>query len=102
MKGPYVIHIRKQFLLFAILISILAAGTYSCQLDKTDKPDKETSSAGTKLESNVAEMISSMNLYTFNDIVKAPDFELLSVKGEKVSLGQHRGTVILLSFWTTW
>jgi hypothetical protein len=102
MKGSYVIQIRKQFSLLVIVISILAAGTYSCQMDKTGKPDNETSSAGTKLESNIADMISSMNLYTFNDIVKAPDFELLSVKGEKVSLGQHRGKVVLLSFWTTW
>ena len=96
------IQIRKQFSLLVIVISILAASTYSCQMDKTDKPDKETSSAGTKLEPNIADMISSMNLYIFDDIVKAPDFELLSLKGEKVSLGQHRGKVVLLSFWATW
>ena len=102
MKGPYVIHIRKQFLFFAILISILAAGTYACQMDKTDKPGKGTSSPGTKLDSSVAVMIESMNLYAFNEVVNAPDFELMSASGEKVSLGQHRGKVILLSFWTTW
>ena len=96
------IHIRKRLLFFAIVISILAAGTYSCQMDKTDKPDKDTSSAETKLDPNIADMVSSMNLYTFKDIVKAPDFELQSVKGEKVSLGQHRGKVVLLSFWATW
>ena len=93
---------RKHFLFIAIIISILAAGTYSCQMDKTDKPDKETSSSEIKLESNVADLISSMNLYTFKEIVKAPDFELMSVKGDKVSLSQHRGKVILLSFWATW
>jgi hypothetical protein len=97
-----VIHIRKQFLFFAIIISILSAGTYSCQMDKTDKPDKEISSSGIKLESNIADMISSMNLYKFNEIVKAPDFELMSIKDDKVSLSQHRGKVILLSFWATW
>ncbi len=102
MKGPYVIHIRKQFLFFAIVISIMAAGTYSCQIDKADIPDKDTSSAGSKLESSIADMIASMNLYAFNEIVKAPDFELMSVKDEKVSLGQHRGKVVLLTFWTTW
>ena len=96
------IQIRKHFLFFTIIISMLAAATYSCQMDKTDKPDTQTSSSGTKLNSNVADMVSSMNLYAFDDIVKAPDFELLSLKGEKVSLGQHRGKVVLLSFWATW
>ena len=101
MKGLYVIYFRKQFIFFAIMC-ILAAGAYSCQMDRTDKPDKDASSAGTKLDSNVADMVASMNLYAFNEVVKAPDFELMSVKGEKVSLGQHRGKVVLLTFWTTW
>lgn len=96
------IQIKKRFLFFAIIMSILAAGTYSCQMDKTDKPVKESSSTGTKLESNIAEMVASMNLYAFNEVVNAPDFELESVTGEKVSLGQHRGKVVLLSFWATW
>ena len=96
------IHFMKQFLFFAIFISIMAVGIYSCQIDKTDKPGKDTSSAGPKLDSNIADLIASMNLYAFNEIVKAPDFELMSVKGEKVSLGQHRGKVVLLTFWTTW
>ncbi len=96
------IHIRKQFLFFAFLICILTAGTFACQMDKTDKPGKDTSSPGTKLDSSVAGLIESMSLYEFNEIVNAPDFELLSTAGEKVSLGQHRGKVILLSFWTTW
>jgi cytochrome oxidase Cu insertion factor (SCO1/SenC/PrrC family) len=102
MKGFYVILIMKRFLFFAIVIFILAAGTYSCQMDKTDKPGKNASSTGPALESNIADMVASMNLYAFNEIVKAPDFELLSVKDEKVSLGQHRGKVVLLTFWTTW
>jgi cytochrome oxidase Cu insertion factor (SCO1/SenC/PrrC family) len=102
MKGPYVIQIRKQFIFFAIIISILAAGTYACQMDRTDKPDKDTSSPGTKPDSSIAGMIESMSLYAFNEVVNAPDFELISTAGEKVSLGQHRGKVILLSFWTTW
>ena len=96
------IQIRKQFLFFAIVISILTAGTYACQMDKTDKPEKEAASSGTRLDSDLADMVASMNLYSFNEVVNAPDFELMSVNGEKVSLGQHRGKVILLSFWTTW
>jgi cytochrome oxidase Cu insertion factor (SCO1/SenC/PrrC family) len=100
-KGLHVIQIRKHVLFFAILISVLAGGTYSCQTDKTEKADR-SASAETGLEPNIADMVTSMNLYAFNEIVKAPDFELMSVKGERVSLSQHRGQVILLSFWATW
>ena len=96
------IYFKKQFIFFAIIMCVLAACTYSCQIDKTDIPDKDTSTTGTKLDGNIADMIASMSLYAFNEIVKAPDFELMSVKGEKVSLGQHRGKVVLLTFWTTW
>jgi peroxiredoxin len=32
----------------------------------------------------------------------APDFELLNAAGEKVKLGDHKGKIIILVFWTTW
>ncbi|MBI4849057.1 MAG: redoxin domain-containing protein [Nitrospirae bacterium] len=44
----------------------------------------------------------SMNMKPFAKPVMAEDFELTSVKGEKVRLSQYRGKVVLLSFWTTW
>ena len=33
---------------------------------------------------------------------KAPDFELLNLKGEKVKLSDYRGKKIMLNFWATW
>ncbi|MBI5058001.1 MAG: redoxin domain-containing protein [Nitrospirae bacterium] len=44
----------------------------------------------------------AMNMNPFAKPVMAEDFELTSVKGEKVRLSQYRGKVVLLSFWTTW
>ncbi|MBF0275699.1 MAG: TlpA family protein disulfide reductase [Nitrospinae bacterium] len=32
----------------------------------------------------------------------APDFTLYNLKGEKVSLSQLRGNIVLLHFWATW
>jgi hypothetical protein len=32
----------------------------------------------------------------------APDFELVSLDGDKVSLSDLRGQVVQLNFWTTW
>ncbi len=33
---------------------------------------------------------------------KAPDFSLENLKGEKVTLKEYRGKVVLLDFWATW
>ena len=33
---------------------------------------------------------------------KAPDFALVNLKGEKVSLGDLKGKVVVLDFWATW
>lgn len=32
----------------------------------------------------------------------APDFELPDLKGERVSLSEYRGRIVLLNFWATW
>ena len=34
--------------------------------------------------------------------IEAPDFTLLDLEGNKVSLSDYRGKVVLLYFWATW
>ncbi len=34
--------------------------------------------------------------------VKAPDFTLVSLEGDRITLSDLRGSVILLNFWATW
>ena len=34
--------------------------------------------------------------------VKAPDFTLVSLEGDRITLSDLRGNVILLNFWATW
>ncbi|RSK49653.1 redoxin domain-containing protein, partial [Bacillus canaveralius] len=34
--------------------------------------------------------------------VKAPDFELTALTGEKVQLSDYKGKKVMLNFWATW
>ncbi|MZG29473.1 MAG: TlpA family protein disulfide reductase [Nitrospinae bacterium] len=36
------------------------------------------------------------------EFIPAPDFTLKSLKGEEISLSQHRGKYVLVNFWATW
>lgn len=40
--------------------------------------------------------------HTLTSLKKAPDFELLSLDGEKHSLKENYGKVVVLDFWATW
>ncbi len=63
--------------------------------------DPETTQDGTS-ETNMTALMKSMNIQLLPEPVTAPDFSLFSMAGEKVKLSEHRGKVVLLSFWTTW
>ncbi len=85
-----------------ILLALLVPGMTACQKDNsesspvTDKPATKSDS------SNVAGLLAAMNMHYFDEPIKAPEFELQSVKGSSVSLSQYKGNVVLLSFWATW
>lgn len=44
----------------------------------------------------------SKNNVVDNDGTKAPDFTLVSTSGEKISLSNYAGKVVVLDFWATW
>ncbi len=87
------------------LAVILIAGLISCQKDKpasevTNTPSE--ASVDKPTASEITELMAALNLHQFKEPVQAPDFELTSVTGKKVSLSQYRGNVVLLTFWATW
>jgi peroxiredoxin/urease beta subunit len=42
------------------------------------------------------------SLVRFSPGVKAPEFELINIKGEKISLEKYKGKFVYLTFWATW
>jgi cytochrome oxidase Cu insertion factor (SCO1/SenC/PrrC family) len=85
---------NKKIYFSVLMICFLALILFACTKDKTGEQ--------TKGNSAIADLMASMNIQHNTKSASAPDFELLSVKGERVSLSQYRGKVVLLSFWATW
>lgn len=93
--------IEKKRIVCSILL--LVAIIFACTgNDQSESSDTTAGSGKADLKKNTADMLASLNMYSFKESVQAPDFELLSVKGKKISLNQYRGSVVLLSFWATW
>lgn len=77
-----------------VMICFLVLVLFACTKDKTGEQ--------TKGDSTVGDLMASMSIQQITKPVSAPDFELLSVNGERVGLSQYRGKVVLLNFWATW
>ncbi|WP_294350977.1 redoxin domain-containing protein [uncultured Sphingobacterium sp.] len=59
--------------------------------------ERFNASLKTELTQNIRNHIKEMAVFK-----PAPDFELLNMKGEKVSLSSLKGKVVVLDFWATW
>ena len=92
---------KKPFYIFTFILFLLFTGVYACQKDQSgslnENPDGEPQTV-----SEIPGLLASMSMSRFKNPMKAPDFELTSLDGRKISLEKYRGKVVLLSFWTTW
>lgn len=91
----------KIFIFIIILLSLIAALFIKLKADKksTGPPGISDSQSAS---SSIPDMLASLNIKGFNETEKAPEFELTSLEGEKISLSQFRGKAVMLSFWSTW
>jgi cytochrome oxidase Cu insertion factor (SCO1/SenC/PrrC family) len=97
--------LNKNYPYLIIVFLLLIPAIYSCQKEQKDRvesPSREVLSGGTHTDNQIAELLASVDMRHFTSPAMAPDFELNSVQGERVSLAQYRGKVVLLSFWATW
>ena len=73
----------RKNLLFWILIAIMAAGLFAYH--NLQQFNNSWDAAGKTIENS-----------------QAPDFTLVNLAGEDISLADFHGNVVLINFWTTW
>lgn len=94
---------KKYYYIYLLVFAVLCSAFSGCQQDREepfsgDRPLPSPSD----IDQRVVELLDTMKMYRFEAVQEAPSFELTSVTGRKVNLGQYRGKVVLLSFWATW
>jgi cytochrome oxidase Cu insertion factor (SCO1/SenC/PrrC family) len=53
-------------------------------------------------QSGAADPFQAAGAFRFNEGTLAPDFNLEDIVGNRVSLQDFRGKVVLIDFWATW
>ena len=87
--------------LFAITVLLLTiTGFTACE--RTGSSESSDVTNVLRTEPSVADLMESLGIQSVTDPITPPDFTLRSIDGEEVSLSQHRGSVVMLGFWTTW
>ncbi len=53
-------------------------------------------------ESDKMDLFTRLRIQKFEEPVVAPDFTLNDLKGNQITLKDHRGRIVFLNFWATW
>lgn len=86
----------KKIMVFTVFMTLLL--TIGCSQKKYGDSQKKITQAGASVNKMVENKVSPRPA----DAILAPNFDLLTVYGEKFSLSNLKGKVVLLNFWGTW
>jgi hypothetical protein len=92
----------KKFLLIIPAFIILLGGIYGGLKAETAASPEIKKIPNKITDSDISGLMASMNIQQLAEPVNPPDFNLQSTGEEHINLRQHRGNVVLLSFWATW
>ncbi|MBZ2174762.1 TlpA family protein disulfide reductase [Schnuerera sp. xch1] len=106
--------VNRKILAIIIAVVVLAVGLYYFTIGKDEKPNENNLSEENVSEENDSETDSETSDEGMQDKKasdeitpdiaigeEAPDFTLLNLDGEEVSLSDYRGKYVLVNFWYT-
>lgn len=93
---------KKRILTISVLLVILSFGIYTGFRVWSGSSSGVSAFFEPQNELSISELIESLDISQVMEGQKAPDFNLPSIDNNIVQLSQHRGKVVLLSFWATW
>jgi hypothetical protein len=93
---------NKKILWAVTFLIVLLGGIYGGLKEWTGASSGTANINSEPVNKTISDLIASMNMYRLKEPQSPPDFNLLSLDGEKVQLISNRGNVVLLSFWATW
>jgi hypothetical protein len=92
---------RKHYIIITVLV-IVSAVLYEGVKDWIGASQSRESALGPQVKSDIPYLMEAMNIRQLGTPETPPDFSLLSLEGDHIRLSQHRGKVVLVSFWATW
>jgi hypothetical protein len=95
---------KVSFSISAVIVitALVFVGIYGEMKGHSDASQSADSIRSETKDSDISALMASLNMHQLQEPVEAPDFNLLSVSEEDIKLSEHRGNVVLLSFWATW
>lgn len=97
---------KKLWILLGVVI--LLGGFYLVTERQTEKEMLETQVEEPELDNEQAAIDAAVEQYMkeqeadISSDSPAPDFTLLNLEGEEISLSDYRGKIVLVNFWATW
>jgi hypothetical protein len=91
----------KQFIFIAVSIILFSGISVGCK-DQNEAATVVSHAQDTLTESELTDLMMSMNIRQITNKSNVPEFRLRSLDGDWIELNEYRGKVVLISFWATW
>ena len=103
----------KKLLIMLLLVSLIATSCGPAENDNDNDSDLENGSdvpetiiddpvVDTDANTNTESILVKGNKMEVEVGKEAPDFTLLNLDGQEVSLSDYRGKIVLINFWASW
>lgn len=95
---------KYKILALLMAVIVLLVGCSTGNISENEQPEvieKDQTVVEEPIEEPVDEQVEEVSSELAKD-KPAPDFTLMNLSGEEVSLSDYRGKIVLINFWATW